>query len=196
MHARSTTALRDERGFTLVEMMIVVVIVGVLGTLAVYGIGKYILSAKTSEAVSMMTSIKSAEEAFKGETFVYLDVSGTFGDSNFYPTTTPGKTKVQWGAATNGTSPTVADKWRTLGVHPDGPTVFAYAVVATAPGATPQALPTSMVKQASAFGMPSTPTTWQYVALAKADLGGRAGVYTYILSHSYSSEVYVENEGE
>src|SRR6516164_655381 len=83
------------RGFTLVEMMTVVVMVGILATLAVYGVRKYILSAKSGEAVSMMTSIKAAEEAFKDETFVYLDVSTNFQPANWYPTATPGKTKVQ-----------------------------------------------------------------------------------------------------
>src|SRR5689334_5865953 len=87
-----------QRGFTLIEMMVVVVLVGVLATLAVYGVRKYILAAKSSEAVSMMSSIKAAEEAFKDETFVYLDVSGSFQDSKLYPTTSPtGKRKVQWG---------------------------------------------------------------------------------------------------
>jgi type IV pilus assembly protein PilA len=190
MRSRSKTSLRYERGFTLIEMMVVVVLVGVLAALAVYGVGKYILSAKTSEAVSMMTSVKSAEEAFKGETFIYLDVSTSFDPANFYPTVTPGKTKVQWGAG----SGSVATNWRTLGVHPDGPTIFGYAVVATAPGASAPSLPT--VKQMAEFNLPSTPTAWQYIAIAKADLGGRAGVYTYVLSHSYSAEVYVENEGE
>jgi type IV pilus assembly protein PilA len=39
-----------KRGFTLVELMIVVAIVGVLAALAVYGVRKYVSNAKTAEA--------------------------------------------------------------------------------------------------------------------------------------------------
>ena len=179
------------RGFTLVEMMTVVVMVGVLATLAVYGVRKYILSAKSGEAVSMMTTIKSAEEAFKDETFVYMDVSSNFQPTSWYPTATPGKSKIQWG----GTPQTLADKWRTLGVRPSGPVQFAYAVVATAPGGAVPTLPT-VVKTNSDFNLPTTATEWMYVAAGRADLGGRDGVYTVVMSHSLSTEIYVENDGE
>jgi prepilin-type N-terminal cleavage/methylation domain-containing protein len=187
----------SSRAFTLVEAMVVVVLVGVLATLATYAVRNYVFASKTSEATSMLTSIKAAEEAYRDETFVYLDVSSTFAANNFHPSVEPkGNQKVGWGAGANAT---VMERFNTLGIQPDSPVMFSYAVVACGPGGACEEypdLPTEKTK--TEFNLPSAANRWGYVAIAKCDVNGdgTSGKYTYVVTHSYSNEIYVENEGQ
>jgi type IV pilus assembly protein PilA len=65
---RLNLSKKANAGFTLVELMIVVAIIGVLAVLAVYGVRKYLANAKTAEARNSLGQLaKDAASAVERE---------------------------------------------------------------------------------------------------------------------------------
>lgn len=71
--------LNNQSGFTLVELMIVVAIIGVLSAVAVPNFKKYQAKAKTTEAKIQLAAAYTAEQAFYGDFGMYAHCLGYMG---------------------------------------------------------------------------------------------------------------------
>ncbi len=177
---------RTQRGFTLTELMIVVVIIAVLATLAVYGVRSYIRVSRTSEVTSVVQSIRGAQEAYREETFSYLNVSGNFTD--VYPDGAPrGTDKFSWGDPAGSGA-----RWAALGVQPSGPVMFGYTCVAGAPNTNPLNPPAA----GKTFNWAGTSSAepW-YVVRAIGDQDGD-GEHSVFVASSFTNELYIYQQIE
>ncbi len=179
------------RGFTLIEMMIVVVIVGVLATLAVVGYRKIVESAHVSEATGMVHNIRVAQEAYHSETQSYANISASI--TSWYPAGAPVHAmQFGWGGACGSMCATGMD-WSMLPLHVDGPVLFGYATVAGNPGTNPPA--TITFDNATATVPQSIPTDW-YVIAAAGDLDSVSTTGTLVVGGSWTNQISVLNEGQ
>lgn len=64
-------AFKNESGFTLVELMIVVAIIGILSAVAVPNFKKYMAKSKTTEAKIQLAAAYTAEQGFYGDYGMY-----------------------------------------------------------------------------------------------------------------------------
>ena len=175
------------RGFTLIELLAVVVIVAVLATLATFGLRKYVFASKTAEAFYMIGAIKSAQEAYRDETFTYLAITpaGDFlNATGAYPQgEMPGRKKWSWD---NSNGPDHA-AWQRLGVRTNHPVLYGYTcLVGDANTAPPQPFLNRTVTW-------PTPTGPWYVVRAIADKDGD-GQPSIFVGSSFTTEIWSENE--
>ena len=65
-----------ERGFTLVELLIVIVILGILAGIVVFAVGNLTSSAKGNACGAEKSTLVTADEAYKAQTGSYTDTAG------------------------------------------------------------------------------------------------------------------------
>ena len=117
---REVSAMR--RGFTLVELMIVVVILGILSAVAIPAFSRYVKRSKTTEATGGIASMYRLQLAYYENT-QERSASTTFATCPAMPTAAPTASKypsnvVMWMASS---------EWNTLGFVIDHPHYYQYS---------------------------------------------------------------------
>ncbi len=115
--ARGRDAAPSRSGFTLVELMIVVAIIGVMSSIAVPLFGRYQYRAKSAEAVANLGAIRVVQEAHFSEHGAYLS-------ANAEPPLIPGPIPAPFDIVGTG--------YAAMGWSPDGRVYFSYAVAISA----------------------------------------------------------------
>jgi type IV pilus assembly protein PilA len=151
---------RHTNGFSLIELMIVVAILGILAAIAVPSYLRFQLRARSGEGKTNLAAIRVAEGGYFGEHQTYVAAAAA-------PAGVPSAAKTPWPAPAPG-CPACFDE---LGFRPEGEVVFQYEVVAAnaGGGATLDVFTASAVADLDGDGVLQI---WGYVHALETGAGG------------------------
>ncbi len=179
------TSRRGRRGFTLVELALVVAIVGILAVIALVGYRRYMLHSRVTEAKGIIGAIKIAQEDYRSERGIYANLG-----KNLCPAQAgTGNKKVGWDPSCNAGNLT----WQALPVHVTGGVLFKYGTNANA-NAT-EAYRDDFGAASWVAGTNNISAPW-YSVYAECDLNGDGGKKTMLFSTSHDNQIFTRDEGE
>lgn len=178
----------SQQGFTLTELMTVVVIVGVLSAVAVPTFSNYIYRSRASEAGEFLGIIRLREESYRSEFGAYCptipaggaaDSVSSLTGSNLVPD--PSTTKRD---AKPFTPSSNSKEWLQLGARPSNNVRFGYGVAAGTPTTAPTAL-----------GWTTATADFWFVARAVGDLDADGTTCTFEIYSASSNLAVIDKDG-
>ena len=184
--------LKSQKGFTLIELMIVVAIIGILAAIAIPNFLTYQLKSRQAEAKTNLQAIKTSEIAFQAERGCYVGVAIEAGQPAAVVAvkTAPWP----WGVGQAASAP-VATGWCTaagvggtsgvftdIGFKATGNVMFVYGVDArtvAAPGLFTSTTSCALYPLATATAATSALGNNNFVAIAKVNLDGDGLISTW-----------------